>query len=378
MPLAEKMQPMSLRIGPEISAAAAATFGEQIRLAIAFLRRRYRIIVMCLLASVILGVAFLYMATPIYTATATMMIETQKNSIAERSEAGTGPVDAAWIESQIEILKSPTVAAYIVKQLHLADDPEFVRTDAGFLSNLRTPAPRSDAERTAAATSVVMNNLRVRRIGPSYVIAIEFRWRNGEQATKVANAVIDGYIFDQLNAKYQANRRAGDWLQERLQALREQAASAQRAVIEFKAKNNIVAASGTLINEKQLSEITGQLATARSHASDMQARLLRIDEIRQSYQPDRSGAGADETISDELSSPIITNLRTKYLEYVNREAEYSTKYGKDHTATVNLRSMIRNMRVSIYDELGRIQDPTAASIKSPNSTRTRWRSRWLG
>ena len=73
---------------------------------------------------------------------------------------------------------------------------------------------------------------------------IDFRSQNQEQAIKIANAMIDGYIFDQLNAKYQANRRAGDWLQERLQALREQAAAAERAVIEFKAKNNIVAAGG--------------------------------------------------------------------------------------------------------------------------------------
>ena len=83
-----------------------------------------------------------------------------------------------------------------------------------------------------------------------------------------------GYIFDQLNAKYQANRRAGDWLQERLQALREQAAAAERAVLEFKAKNNIVCApAGTLMNEKQLSEASGQLAAARARSSDLQARL---------------------------------------------------------------------------------------------------------
>ena len=314
---------MSLSVGPQFSAAAAATIGEQIGLATAFLRRRYLIVVVCLLASVTLGAAYLYTTTPIYTASATMMIETQKRSLFEQSEAGAGPADVAWIESQIEFLKSPTVAAYIVKQLHLANDPEFVGTDAGLLSKLLNrigwgaPAPKSDAERAAVATSVLMSQLRVRRVGPSYIIAIDFRSRNAEQAAKVANAVIDGYIFDQLNAKYQANRRAGDWLQERLQDLREQAASAERAVIEFKAKNNIVAASGTLINEKQLGETTGQLATARAHASDMQARLLRIEGIRQSYQPDRSGAGADETISDALSSTIINTLRAKYLEYVS-------------------------------------------------------------
>ena len=69
-----------------------------------------------------------------------------------------------------------------------------------------------------------MGGLDVRRVGQSYMININFSSRNPEQAAKIANAMIDAYIFDQLNAKYQANRRASDWLQERLQALREQAA----------------------------------------------------------------------------------------------------------------------------------------------------------
>ena len=129
-----------------------------------------------------------------------------------------------------------------------------------------------------------MRRLDVRRIGTSYLMRIDFRSRNREQAVKIANAMIDAYILDQLNAKYQANRRTGDWLQERLQTLREQAAASERAVIEFKAKNNIVAASGTLMNEKQLSEMSGQLATARASTSDLQIRLERIEAVRRAYQ----------------------------------------------------------------------------------------------
>ena len=83
----------------------------------------------------------------------------------------------------------------------------------------------------------------------------------------------DAYIYEQLNAKYQANRRAGDWLQERLQTLREQAAAAERAVIEFKAKNNIIktgstgGTGGTLINEKALGDTSGELAKLRAQVS---------------------------------------------------------------------------------------------------------------
>src|SRR5262249_31845317 len=151
-----------------------------------------------------------------------------------------------------------------------------------------------------------------------------------------------------------ANRRAGDWLQDRLQALREQAATAERAVIEFKAKNNIVAAGGTLINEKQLSEISGQLATARAHTSDIEARLARIDAVRRAYQQEQPTSTADETVSEAMTNPIITKYRTQYLDLINRERDWSARYGKNHVAVANLRNQIRDIRRSIYDELGRI------------------------
>ena len=201
-----------------------------------------------------------------------------------------------------------------------------------------------------------MNQLDVRRIGTSYLMRIDFRSRNREQAVKIANTMIDAYIFDQLNAKYQANRRTGDWLQERLQTLREQAAASERAVIEFKAKNNIVAASGTLMNEKQLSEMSGQLATARASTSDVQVRLERIEAVRRAYQQDQPASAADETVSEAMSNSIITKLRNQYLDLVNREADWSVRYGKNHTAVVNLRNQIRDIRRSIADELGRIEE----------------------
>ena len=77
----------------------------------------------------------------------------------------------------------------------------------------------------------------------------------------------------------------------------------RRAVIEFKAKNNIVTTGGgTLMNEKQLGDISGQLAEARSHASDLQARLERIAAVRQAYQQDQPASAVDENVSEAMSN----------------------------------------------------------------------------
>ena len=290
-----------------------------------------------------------------------MMIESGSSQILQKSAAGDLRPDPAWIESQIGILKSQNVAAYVVKQVRLADDREFIRPNGLFDKllarlGLGDPEPTSEAERVGAAIGAVLGGLEVRRVGQSYMMRIDFSSHSPEHAAKVAGAMIDAYIFDQLNSKYQANRRAGDWLQERLQALREQAAAAERAVVEFKAKNNIVAASGTLMNEKQLTEMSSQVAAARAQTSDVQARLERVEAVRRAYQSEKPSSEADENVSEAMNNPIITKMRTQYLDLVNQESDWSRRYGKNHLAVVNLRNQIRDARKSIHDELGRIEE----------------------
>ena len=57
-----------------------------------------------------------------------------------------------------------------------------------------------------------------------------------------------------------------------------------------------------------------------------------------------------------MNNSVITRLRNQYLDLVNREADWSKRYGKNHTAVVNLRTQIRNIRRSVADELGRIEE----------------------
>ena len=334
--------------------------GDRIDSIIGFLRRRYLVILIPTLLSLPVGAWYLFTSPATYTASTVMMIDTaRKSPLGPQSDF---TPDSGWVDSQIGILRSVNVAAYVAKQLGLANDPKFVATGPGWFDNLRArfgwkaPEPSSDAERAARATGKVLAGLGAQRIGLSYMIRIDYRSEDPAIAVKIANAMVDGYVFDQMNAKYLANRRAGDWLQERLQALREQAATAERAVVEFKAKNNIVAVPGGLINEKQLSETTNSLATVRTRAAELQARINRINAVRPSYRQDRPASATEEIVSEAMSSGIITNLQTQYLELSNRVADWSVRYGKDHSAVVNLQNQIREIRKSIYEELGRIEE----------------------
>src|SRR3979490_2825942 len=111
------------------------TFGQRIDFFRAFLHRRHLGILICLLIALPVGAFYALSSPKTYTASATMMIETRKGPL--ESQTGAGPLDAAWFETQLHNLRSLNVLSYVVKQLHLADDPEFLREDGGVLDRVR-------------------------------------------------------------------------------------------------------------------------------------------------------------------------------------------------------------------------------------------------
>jgi succinoglycan biosynthesis transport protein ExoP len=335
-------------------------------LAFGFVRRQYWVILVALFISMTLGVVYLKITPPSFIASATMMIDpraTTRGSLPLQAVLGDPTIDWPWIEAQITLIKSDNLVSSVIKNQHLTEDPEFVGDEGvihrisvaigkNFWRGSEVQKPKSDADLMRQAIFAVKKKVDVQRVG-GYVIEIGFMSQNPDRAAQIANAVANAYIEDQLDLRYQANQRASDWLQQRLQTIRQQALAAERAVVEFKTKNNIVAADGKLINEQQLAELNSQLVVARSQTGEAQAKLDRIETVLRADEPAES---ASAPVADALSSPIITKLRSQYLDLVNREADWSKRYGRNHLAVVNLRNQIREIRSSIIEELKRIAE----------------------
>ena len=206
-----------------------------------------------------------------------------------------------------------------------------------------------------------MSGLTIKRVAQSYVIEISYQSLSPDLAAQIANAIAENYITDTLESKYQASRRAAVWLQDRLKELRAQASSAERAVADYKAKNNIVDAGGRLLTEQQLAEINSGLTEARGKRAEAEAKLQRITAILNADESDPQVILNDlATVNDSMANPVITKLRGTYLDYAAKASDWSNRYGPTHLAVVNLRNQMREIRRSILDELRR----TAEAYKS--------------
>lgn len=322
-----------------------------------FLRRQWPVVALVAAASLALGIAYIISVPPSYTAQATMMIDTRKvNLFQQQSIMGDAQVDSANVESQVEILRSENIALAVIRQLKLASDPEFAGPGDGIfgiiasaLGDLIGTAPRSDFQNLRKAAETFSQRLSVRRVGLTYVIEIRFRSLDAGRAAQIANAVADSYIVDQLDAKYQATQRASVWLQDRMRELRDQASTAERAVVDYKTRNNIVDAGGRLMSDQQLGELNTQLVSTRGATAEAKARLDRVQSIISSGVP-------NATVADSLRNEVVNKLRQQYLELQRREADWSSRYGYNHLAAVNLRNQMNEMRQSLLDELRRIAE----------------------
>lgn len=349
-------------------ASAPASISDLIEQLTGLVRRQYRIFLIGPAVAIALGLVYLLVTPAQYTATATLLIDSSTLRVLQNQLQPQGdiPLDTLQVGSQVEILASRKIALAVIRDLNLTEDPDFMGRGSRIsrLFSRSTVDAGTMADKEQRAVDIFLSQRNIARGERTYALTISYTSRNPELAARIANAIAEAYIDDQLGAKYQTVSRASAWLQDRIHELKAKVTSADRAVLEFKEKNNIVDFGGTnaasssgsssrLLGEQQLFDLNSQLATARGATGEAKARLDRIEQVR---KMDVSEAA----VADILKNEVITRLRNQYLDLSAREANLSARYGADHAAAVNLRNQMEELSRNIGAELGRI----AASYQS--------------
>jgi polysaccharide biosynthesis transport protein len=350
----EQVEPPSAATGPS----------HVLHIAINFIRRQYVVIAIAVALTTLLGVVYLMTTPPSFTAYARMLIDTRKQQVMFPQQPMTWDfMESAMVASQVEVLKSENIARAVVKENHLTEDPDIVGpgndlwgTVTAAIFGAPPPEVRSETEVTKRAIGAVMGGVTAKRLGMTYVIEVGFQSNSPGGAAKIANAVVEAYIRDQLDAKFQAAGRATAWLQDHIAELKEQSAIAERAVEDFKDKNNMISADGRLVNEQKVGELSSQLVVAKKRTAEAQARFDRIQTILR-------GDTVDATVTDSLNNGVVSKLREKYLDDANKEADWSARFGPNHLAAVNLRNQMKGILASIREELVRLGETYKSDLE---------------
>ncbi len=331
---------------------------------IAFLGRHRRLIGGCVIAALALAMLYLLTAPPRFTASATLLVDTRQAQLfSQTPSVGDAQIESALIESEVEVLRSMGLARQVVSDLRLESDPDFVGHPS-LLSRLTARLRSLGSKEKASASPADMQDrlaqqflgaVSARRVGLTYVIEIDATARDPVLAARLANGLVGAYLAEQLSVKENSLRQAGGWLEARLAELQNKALKADQDVQVFKSSHGIVDTGRGSLDEQQLTELNSQLGAARARTADAQARLDRVRQMA------ASGSDAIAT-SDLLKSPVINDLREKYLSDAQRVAEWSARYGRDHVAVVELRREMVALEASIDSEMHRIEQTADSDL----------------
>ena len=343
-----------------------AGVGELVTFALGFLRRYYISIMATTMLALVLCMVYLSVTPPTYTAQARVLLENRKAQfVQEQSLLAEQIFNMSQIETQLEIIKSRSIALAVIKRLNLADDPDINGSAISFWERIRAPFSQSPKQPRSAAVEqpseamigAFLDRLQASRLGTSNIVEIGFNSSSAGRSAMIANAVADTYIKDQVNAKAESSRNATAWLQDRLGDLSNQALVAERAVTDYKAEHNIVSSGGNRIDEQQVTDLNMRLVASRARTSDVLAQLNRYKSV---LHADAEGSPTVEALvatgSDALNNPIINNLRQQYLEVGRRKSEYSERFGRNHLAVIDLQRRMQNLRASMLGEVRRLAE----------------------
>lgn len=249
-----------------------------------------------------------------------------------------------YMSTQIDLMKSMTVAMRVVDQLKLDAREDYRRAFA------ESAKGRGDLREWIADS--LLKELTVKPSRESSVINIVFKDESPQLAAQIANEFADSYRHVSVQLDTAPSRNATDYFNEQLNQARETYEKAQAAVSNFQQEHGIVNADNKAdVEQDRLRELERQLVAVEVAYADA---LSRSNEAR--------GARAAET-AEVASSPVVQNLK---LELSKAEAKMNIlgeRYTSEHPAYREAQAEVAKLNGALQSQIGMTARSLSNSVR---------------
>jgi polysaccharide biosynthesis transport protein len=333
---------------------------------LAMLRTHALMIVLLTIVATGLAATIAWTTPPTYEATSTVLVDPRKKTIVKDAEVISElPADTPTVESEVELLNSKTTMALVIERLDLRHDPQFntealrhklmrkfglKRTrpvDLPQLPHNQEVNAENDPDRDEVL-DVFAKNVKVQRRRNTYLIEVIASANDPVLAARIANAVVESYLKQQLSNKSKVTGQASDWLEQKLEGLRQKVVDSDRLIAKFKAANGLIDTEhGQRLEDRQIARLMEQLVLVRSQVAESRAKYDQVQALAKI-------PGARGAASDVLHSHSIHLLKDQLAKVTRREAEMETRYGPQHPEMLKIRAEIRDVEKQIGIEVTQI------------------------
>ncbi len=299
--------------------------------------------------SLIVGAVLLYCltATPIYQATIGIIIDKEENdpgTLQAAVFADTSGIE--YYQTMYKILESRSVAYNVIERLKLAENADFFRR----ADRMDTDNASAQANPKDALIGTFLANLKIMPIKNSHYVNICYQSKNPVLAATIANAMVEAYREHAFAMKLDSIQNSAQWLNDNMAQERKKVEDAERALLNFREKNNIVmdfSGETETITAQKLTKLTYDVADAEAARAEVETR----------YKQAVAATGNQDMLDSlpvVLSDSLIGEMKTQEVGLVQRKSELSKKYGMQHPQMLALQSEMKSLQVKKEQQVQRI------------------------
>tara|TARA_R110001583_G_scaffold40193_1_gene128596 strand:- start:1117 stop:3363 length:2247 start_codon:yes stop_codon:yes gene_type:complete len=304
--------------------------------------------------------------TPIYSATATILIEADQAKAVSFDEIyGLDSNRKEYYTTQFEILKSRKIAQSVIEKLDLQNHPDFIAEPSlgrEFINDIKNAIPflpkkqpvtlPADDQAEMSLQSLVgvfLGRLSINPVYTTQLVRISFKSSDAKLAALVANTVGDVYIEQNLSAQMGMTQKASGWLTTRLSDLRIRLDESESKLQQYRERENLVDVSGVVgLVSKELEQTSEQLVIARQ----VRNKLLSIVRVIDEYgRDDLEMLGS---ISEISSQPIIQNVKETLATVERKVSELGQRYGPKHPKMIAAQAELLTVNNDMSDQVRRL------------------------
>lgn len=316
------------------------------------LRQRKTSVYTAFIVIMILTLVVTYSKTPLYEASAKLLIEQNtKNPLL--SDYGLTRQDPEFLATQTQIIKSTSVSRKVVRMLDLETTyDDFYNPETGgfsllsmkymlinFIGNVKKTCLKiiggsvdnqlvgikeDMVDRNEEIARKISDEISVRPTKNSRIVTLNYMAANPVLATKIVNCVAKAYIDKTFDMKMESYGYNLKWMTEKADEEKEKLEKSEHALQKYMEENDIVTIENRItITPQKLAQINRRLIETQTRSKELKAVYKSVRRLPENLK------GA-ESIQVIYSDPIVRSLRKQNLMAEKNIMDLSRKYGPKH------------------------------------------------
>jgi capsular exopolysaccharide synthesis family protein len=291
---------------------------------VCILRRRKIAIFTALLLGLVLAALSAFFAKKEYSSTATIEMNQESGTalgLADLSgiASGLGDQDQMNMDllTQQTVIMSDNTALRVIEDLKLDANPPFAipASDRGksiFEPERGVPIDQAPHQRERLL-KIFKSGLRVSLIKGTRLLTISYTDTDPNRATAVANTVVDAYMNESTQARFQASSKTSSWLTGQLAALKQKVEESQSRVTAFERESGLTGMTTSSIGREGQGGLFSRSATSDNVPLE---RLLELNRDLTSAEVARIAKEAIYKMTESQDPEVVVGIGSSALASV--------------------------------------------------------------